>query len=156
MHTNSLWLIFIAVLGVIASGYTLHALYRVYQYSTLTRQTLATHVEWTVHSKWTGRYFLEAAYAFSFEGHRFEGATEFGDETFINRSEAEKQIQRYQNQSWTVWHSPRKFSYSSLQKKFPSKECGSAAVMLGLLCYFIFLGFYTGTLYTDGTDRPQQ
>ena len=109
-----------------------------------------------VHKTWLGRYFLEAHYEFSRESKTYQGQTDFREETYINTWAAEQQILYNKNQTWKVWYQPKKFTHSSLQKKFPAKECGSAAVLVGLLIYFIFLGFYTGPLYRDGTDHPHK
>jgi hypothetical protein len=150
MHKNALWLIFIALVGVIAIGYSLTALYRVYQYSQLTQEAETTHVKWTIKKSWGGKFYLQAHYVFLVEGTTYEGQTEFTDEYYINSWAAEQKINQFKGVKWKVGYSPKKFSHSTLQKKFPTKECYSAAILVGLFVYFIFLGLYAGTFPKNG------
>ncbi len=153
MHKNSFWLVFVALVGLIAMGYSLMTSYRLYQYSRLTQQAEITSIEWTIKKTWRGKFYLQAQYLFLVKGIAYKGQTEFTDEFYINPWAAEQKINHFKKAKGKVWHSLHPASYSTLQKKFPTKECYSAAILMGLLVYFIFLGWYAGTYNTaNNTD----
>jgi hypothetical protein len=148
MHNNILWLIVLSFVGLITLTYAFIAFYKFYQYSQLTYTIESTKVDWKIKKTWRGKYYLEGAYEFSVQGKEYYGQTEFTDEYFLNTWAAEQKIFQNKEKTWVIWFQPNKFSHSTLQKKFPTKECGSAVVLIGLLIYFIILGIYTGTVYT--------
>jgi hypothetical protein len=72
----------------------------------------------------------------------YSGASVLTDEPFRNRWGAQEAITQYAAKEWRVWFDHKDPDYSSLQKKFPLKECVSAIFLWGLLLYFLWLGFY--------------
>jgi hypothetical protein len=142
MHRNPIWLIFLAVIAAVAIGYSSFTLYKLYGYYTLTRETSPLSIQWTVKVLSDDEYAVNGAYAFLVEGKTIQGETLFKDETFMNPWAAEASVQKFSGKSWKVWYQPSNLHHSTLQKKFPLKECSSAGVLLALLLYFIWLGFY--------------
>lgn len=142
MHRNRYWLIFLAILTCIVTWYCGNTLYRIYRYSQLTQTTLAEEVHWVVIPLSGDQYILKATYSYALQEKRYLGETSFNEDIFMNQWAAEQAIPKYAYRQWNVWFNPRYFSYSTLQKKFPTKECCSAAVLFLLLLYFVGLGFY--------------
>jgi hypothetical protein len=117
MHKNTLWLVFIVLVGLIATGYSITALYRVYQYSRLTQVAETTSVEWTIKKTWGDKFYLLAQYLFVVKGTTYKGQTEFTDEYYINSWAAEQKINQFKGVKWKVWYAPQKLSHSTLPLK---------------------------------------
>ena len=118
------------------------ALFRIYRYTQLKAQAPASNVHWGTQALSGDQYLIKATYAFTVDGKTYPGESVFEDEIFMNKWAAEQTIPKYSYQTWNVWHQPDNFVHSTLQKKFPSKECYSAGAMFVLLIYFVSLGFY--------------
>lgn len=153
MHKNSIFLGLLALFAIAAVSYSLVALYKYYNYSNLTKQAVASSVNWSVKvdkKMWPFNVFLddsykiEANYAFKVEGKSFQGYTLF-KENYLNSWAAEREIEKNQKKQWTVWYEKNNENHSTLQKNFPLKECVSAGVLWVLLLYFLWLGFYVAT-----------
>lgn len=146
MHKNPYWLAFLGAIAVIVAWYCITAIYKVYQYSTLAKQVKAERIDWIVKELSDDQYIVSAKYTFAVEGKIYHGETDFKDIIYMNAWAAEQAIPQLSSQIANVWMQPGKHSHSSLQKKFPSKECYYAGAMVILLLYFIGLGFYTARI----------
>ena len=142
IHSNRYYIAFMLILALIVLGYTGTALWRWYGYIRLSQQTKAESVEWSVVERDSSSFVMNGKYQFLVNGTQFQGDTDFSDDIYLNLWSAEQAKDRYQSKSWNVWFQPSNPHYSSLQKKFPLKECLSAVVMWGLLLYFFWLGIY--------------
>jgi Protein of unknown function (DUF3592) len=142
MHKNPVWLLFLGIISVIVLWYCGVALYRYYQYITLSEASKAANIEWSVKALSDEQYVVDAHYTFLVKGERYSGDTVFRDEVFLNAWAAEQELPKFSSQAWQVWYQPSNLNHSTLQKKFPLKECISAGVLLGLFLYFLWLGFY--------------
>lgn len=142
MHKNPVWLAFLIAIALIVAWYCGVALFKLYRYNVLTAQAPAGNIQWSVKTLSDEEYIVHAHYAFAAAGKNYTGETDFIDEVFLNAWAAEQALSKYSAKTWTVWYQPGNFNHSTLQKKFPTKECWSAGVMLALMLYFIWLGFY--------------
>lgn len=142
MHKNRIWLAFLVALTVVTAGYCVKALYNLYQYAVLTEQTPAQNVHWGITPLSDDQFLVKANYEFSVGGRVYPGETDFKDVVYMNPWAAEQAMPQYSYKLWQVWYQNDKFQHSTLQKKFPAKECYSAGAMVILLLYFVWLGFY--------------
>jgi hypothetical protein len=142
IHSNRYYLAFMLILGLIVFGYTGTALWRWYGHIRLSAHVTAEKVDWSVIEKGSSSYVLDGKYHFTVNGAAYVGETIFYDDNHLNIWSAEQAVPRYAEKKWTVWYQPSDPHYSSLQKKFPLKECLSALVMWGLWIYFFWLGLY--------------
>lgn len=142
IHNNRYYLAFMLILGFVVCGYTGTALWRWYGYISLSKQAKVETVEWSIVERGSSSYVMNGKYRFDLQGTKFEGETDFSDDNYLNGWSAEQGLKNYQAKSWNVWYQPSNPHYSSLQKKFPLKECLSAVVMWGLWFYFFWLGVY--------------
>lgn len=142
MHKNRVWLGFLAAMTLITAGYCGSALYKIYRYVVLTKQTTPENLRWGVQALSDDQYLIKVNYDFQVNGSVYPGETDFTDRVYMNPWAAEQETPKYSYKKWNVWYQPRNYQHSTLQKKFPAKECYSAGAMIILLLYFIWLGFY--------------
>lgn len=153
MHPNRYWLVFLAIVAAAVCWKSGVALYRLYGYYRLTARTEGNFSDWSVVRKSEENYVLKTHYTFQAGQRTYESEYEFSDQPFLNAWGAEQAIKRGKPARGDVWYSSSNPRISSLQKNYPLKECLSAALLWGLLCYFIWLGYYVASY---GTHRPQK
>lgn len=142
MHKNVVWQAFLAIVFAVTLWHSVVALYSYYSYSQLKVQTRLTAINWEIEEESEEYYLLKAVYRFQFKGNSYPGNTAWADEPYRNRWAAEQAAKEFSEQKWKVWFNPNDPHHSSLQKKFPFKQCISAIFLWGLLLYFLWLGFY--------------
>ena len=142
MNKNFVWLGFLGIVALTTLWYSGIAAYRYYHYSTLNTSTPASTVTWTINAHSENAYTLTGSYHFEAQGKAYTGATEFSNQISINRYAAEQSSREHAAQRWKVWFNSANPEHSSLQKRFPFKECTYAIVLWGLLLYFLWLGYY--------------
>lgn len=142
MHKNIFWQFFLFIVGACTVWYSVVAWHAYYRYSHLTAYTVPSAMSWEVEEKSEEHYLLKAFYRFNFQGKSFTGTSVLTDEAYRNLWGAQKALPEYAAKEWRVWFDSHNPDYSSLQKKFPIKECLSAIFLWGLLLYFLWLGFY--------------
>lgn len=153
MNPNRYWWIFLTIVAAAVCWKSAVAIYRLYGYYRLTAQTEAHFTNWSVVPLSQESYVLKTHYRFQVGQQSYEGDYLFSDRPYLNAWGAEQEIKRGRPSRGIVWYSARNPLISSLQKTFPLKESLSAALLWGLFCYFIWLGYYV-TSY--GTNRPQK
>lgn len=142
MHSNRIWLAFLAVLMMIVVGYSAMALYRLYHYYVLSGTASASQIEWSTHRLSDDEYVVDAKYDFPVKGVAVNSESTLKDPVFRNAWAAEQAIKEYQKRAWKVYYNPGNPTDSTLQKYYPLKECISASILWGLVIYFIGLGYY--------------
>lgn len=148
MHKNPIWLIFLASVGILVMWFSGALLYKLYNYSVLTASTQTVELQWSVKEISDESYILEARYSYVVKGEKKRGAASLYDMPYWNAWAAEKAIAEFSSKPWKVWYSPSNSDYSTLQKKFPLKECISTGVLWLLFIYFTWLGFYVARYHT--------
>lgn len=148
MHKNPMWLTFLIVIGLVVLWFVGSAFWKTYTYGRLDAHVPAKKIEWSVAKLSEDFFALQAHYDFEVSNHAFSGETVFKDDLYRNTYAAEQVIPIYAKEEKEVWYDRKNPQYSSLQKKFPLKECISAAFLTGLFIYFVWLGFYVGRFRT--------
>jgi len=140
---------FILIVFCVVLWFSGKAAVRLYSYYTLTAHASLSRMDWSIREISSDHYAVEAHYEFLANEAVEKGDVSFDEPPFRNTYAAEVGIKAYEAQNWTVWYNPNHPSNSSLQKKFPYKECISAALLWVLLFYFVWLGHYYATKYTS-------
>lgn len=140
-HHNIYWFIFLLLIGLTVFIFTLKTAFQVIHFYQLSVQLPVHEIHWTIIEKDSDHFDLEAHYAFFWENNLHSGQM-LWPEAYLNRWAAEEFIERQKRKSWQVWINPNNFNDSTLQKKFPAKECLSTAILWGILLYFIGLDRY--------------
>lgn len=96
-------------------------------------------VQWAIIQKSSSQFALKAAYHFDHQGKAIEGESLFSKPYYLNQLSAEKQIQEFSKQKWTVWYDPGSPAVSSLEKKFPAKKILYSLMTLGIFFYFYYI-----------------
>lgn len=142
MHSNLFYRAFLLMIFLVALWYTVIAAYRYHSYFKLTDQVRVNSIEWDVKEVADDEFYLEARYTFVVKDRSFSGKTSWPTEFYRNRWAAEKDQPYFTKQYRVVWYDQNNPDHSSLQKKFPFKECISAIFLWALLLYFLWLGYY--------------
>lgn len=133
--------IFIGLLLILTLGYTYYSGSKWIRYATLTHRVPVTTVYWSMHSFDHDTFAAQADYEFRFNHILYKGRTLWDHgERYRNPWALEGPLETLSNQKWKVWFDPANPNHSSLQKKFPVKECVSTAILWLLMSYFIVLG----------------
>lgn len=142
MHSNLLFRAFLICVFLITIWYTITAIYRYHNYSSLSGQTRPLSMQFSVKEVAEDEFYLEASYTFQANGRSFTGKSDWPRMPYLNRWAAEKDEPYIEKTHQTVWFDPQNPKNSSLQNNFPFKECISAIFLWGLFLYFVWLGFY--------------
>jgi hypothetical protein len=145
MHKNILWKAFLAAIFVTTLWYTIVAVYRYNDYSSLQTQAPVTEIQWQTIEDSSESFSLQAHYRYEFNGKSFTGSSPW-KEVYRNSWAAEQDIKEFSKVKWKVWIDPNHPDHSSLQKYFPFKECISSALLWGIFLYFLSLGFYVAKI----------
>lgn len=142
MHKNRLWLIFLSIVAAVTLWYAAVAFYKVHQYCSLTQVTSARTEQWSVKEIGRDEFAPYVHYSFMVNSVRYFGESLVFAPYFRNAWAVEEEIPKLAEKEWLVWYNPSNPYYSTLQKKFPVKECIFAGVLFTLLLYFVGLGYY--------------
>jgi Protein of unknown function (DUF3592) len=153
MLSKRFWTIFLTVLGLVALWYGSVMLYRVFEWNRLRAQPVLTKVLWTVQEQSSERFVLKADYSFEVDGKVYSGTHLFKDSPYRNAWGAEHALIAYQNQSWHAWFDPSNPTHSSLEKRFPLKDCVYAITLLGIFLYFLFLSRWIEAKYPSRSKK---
>jgi hypothetical protein len=142
MHLNGPWKILLIALTLVVVWFATIAFYQLYQYLRLSYYTKPSQIEWSVKEITDELFHAEAHYEYSVNGKNYSGTTDFDNVAFRNGFAVEKALPEYKKKNWLVWYDSSNIEYSTLQKKFPIKECLSAILLVALLIYFYGLAYY--------------
>ena len=146
MHKNSAWLCFLAFIFVITFTYTGKTLIQSYHYLQLSSETEASATAWSIHKEADDEFIPLAKYTFQVRDNFYDGETLLIEETTNNPWAAEESLKPLAAKKHHVWYSPKDPAISSLQKKFPLKECIYAGILWAISIYFFWLGVYVAKL----------
>lgn len=117
------------------------AMFYQFKYHQLDANASATITKWSVHPISEEQYQIIAVYHFPYKTDVIDGETAFTPYV-RNPYTAEQYIKENSHLKWTVWYNSANPHQSSLQKRFPVKECLYAATLWGIFIYFVWLGNY--------------
>lgn len=143
MHKNAVWIGFLLIVVVIALWFVVKASYGVIAYTRLSTQVEIEVHKWSVEQKKTDQFAVLAHYSFEYEDKEYVGAMTTGS-FYPNPWAANRAIEKFSEQRWSVWINPKHPNKAVFQKKFPYKSAFSAVILLGLSIYFFILGTYMG------------
>lgn len=145
MHNNFYWYVLIAIIALSVFWFVGKFSYAYYKYAALNAKAPVETIEWSVEGLTDEKYVLKGRYTFKIHGESQTGETTLFDRHYWNSKAAASAIPEYSSKNWTVWYQAHNPSHSSLQKYFPLKELLYTFILIGLLAYFIWLGFYAST-----------
>jgi len=90
----------------------------------------------------SGKFSINVNYQFEWKGQTIHGVYDFPKPIYQNPYIAGDHISEWKEKSWTIWFNPKKPTFASLQKKFPTKKAINLALSLAVLLYFVFLKGY--------------
>lgn len=143
MHKNPVWLGFLALVFASFLWYSGNACYHLYQYYSLKETAKATDLKWFVEEITSDDFRVGATYSFAVNNESYTGETLFSDHRFRNPLSADDELKIKATHEFVVFYDPQNLGHSSLEKKFPLKDCASAAALFLLLLYLFGLGIYT-------------
>lgn len=139
---DRLMMVLVVVLGLCALWFSGSSLWKATQYLRLSSSISPQAISWSVEEKSDERYLLHGNYTFMVNGKQFHGEDTLQSPFFLNPWATEQAIKNKSFDQPLVWYSAGNPHYSSLQKKFPLKECLSALILWGLVMYFYGLDYY--------------
>jgi len=122
--------------GLIALYFIAEVLSSGYQYVRLNERTRAQNVVWEVQMRSVSHYVLAAHYTYHVDGQEFTGMTRFKTPFYFNYYAAEREMRARQAEKFIAWYQKKHPTFSSLQKKFPKKECIYALLTCSVFVYF--------------------
>lgn len=143
---NPVWLSLLGLNFAAILWFGIPLSFHLYDYYALTETTKPSDLKWFVEKQGSEDFRVGANYSYLVNTISYEGETIFNDMTFRNPSSADDQLKLKASQTHLVFYDPQNVNHSSLQKKFPTKECVSTAVLFLILLYFVLLGIYTSSL----------
>ncbi len=144
MHKNPAWLAFLAVVGLCTLWYTVTAVLAVQQYLAESATAMATERHWTIEEVDSDFFLPHLSYHYHVGNAVYNGKTTLPRPAARNAEGAQDLIRSLEKEPWTVWYDPSHPERSSLQKSLPIKECLSAATLLGVFVYLVWLGLSIG------------
>ena len=145
MHNNFLWKGFLAAIFLATLWFTIVATYRYQNYKSLQIQVPVTEIKWNIVEESSETFTIHANYRYEYNDKFFIASSPLSD-IYRNSWAAEQEIKEFSQIKWKTWIDPQHPDHSSLQKKFPFKECISSIILWGIFLYFLFVGFYVAKL----------
>jgi len=136
------WLVLFLVSGSIALWFSGKALQDLWTYFRVGPSVAAKVVGWGVQEISSSEFGIEAAYEYQVNERTYSAKTVFKQPVYLNSYSAEKDLYKWEEQTWRAWYDPKSPSFSTLQKLFPFKTCIQAGVTLGILFYFAFVNVF--------------
>lgn len=136
------FILFLTVISIIALWFSCRAFLGIYRYFVLNSETLSSQVEWSVKELSDEKYVLHGKYVYLVNGESYTSETTLSHFPYRNHGAAERVIPEYAAKQWSIWYSPHNPAFSTLEKKFPIKECVSSVLLWSIMIYFICLKNY--------------
>ncbi len=147
MHKNKVWLSFLILVILITLGNIGLATYRYLNYSHLQSQAPLLNYTTEIEEVAETYFYVIVDYAFQVNGKIYPGRSYSNERHFLNRWAADEEVKEITAHPPKVWFDRQNPAHSSLIKKFPTRDVGSSLALLGLLVYFLWIGFRVGRTY---------
>jgi hypothetical protein len=144
MHKNKVWLGFLILVILVTLGNMGLATYRYLSYSRLQSQAPLLNFTTKIEEQGETYFYVNVDYTYQVNGKTYSGQSNSNERHFLNRWVAEEEIKALTAKPPKVWFDPHNPNYSSLIKKFPTRDIGSALALVGLLVYFFWIGLRVG------------
>ena len=144
MHKNKVWLSFLILVIFATFANVGLATYRFLNYQHLKAQAPLQNFTTEIEEISETYFYVKVNYVFLVNGKAYDGQSYTNDRHLLNRWAAEEEDKMVSIHPPRVWYDPQNPDYSSLIKKFPLRDVGTALALVGLLVYFFWLGYYVG------------
>lgn len=145
MNRNRIGLIFLIIVGALATWFIIKAGYDLYTYSRLSERVPVTVEKWSIEELKSDQFVVLAHYSFEYQGKNHVGKGGVG--TYPNPWAAQEAQKQFSQKKWSVWLDPKHPELAVMQKYFPFKRTLSALILAGLLIYFLTLNKYIQSKY---------
>ncbi|MCB1135221.1 MAG: DUF3592 domain-containing protein [Chlamydiia bacterium] len=142
MHKNPVWLSLLGAVVLITLYYVLSCGGEVLHYHRQSVTSTATVEAWRVVQGPWDRYYVEVAFRIPEAPSPIR--ERWTDYPFRNEWAAQEAIAAWKTQSFTAYYSPKAPAQATLQHRFPWKPLLYCSLLLGILFYFLGLGYYVG------------
>jgi hypothetical protein len=142
MHRNPLFLAFLVLLALGTAWYVGVTGIKLMTYYTYSEEVGVSLDNVWVENPKASSYYLQATYNFTANDQEYTGGDKLGLRIFRNKWSAEKAMNSLPQGKWLAWHKKGNPSDSLLNRIFPLKRCVSSLVLIALLGYFVWLGYY--------------
>jgi len=139
--------LFIALIILGVSSYTVYTLIKVWDYTRLSHHAQVQNIQWSITSLSDNSFVLLADYSFRLKGGSYQGKTRWQEE-YLNQWAAEEAVTRLEKTALSVWYDPSSPERSSLQKLFPLKSSLYTALLWALGIYFLGLAYYVNRRFS--------
>lgn len=144
MHKNRAWLAFLTFMLFSALYFCGIALWDLAIYRQQTHMAKPLSLRFNYQEVGKEMYAPLVEYTFNEAGKIYEREESLRAPLARNEFAAQDMLEELKTKQWQIWYSPQAPNRATLQKHFPLKECLTAIALLGLLFYFLSLGFYVG------------
>lgn len=149
MHKNPIWLGLLSAVLLAAVWFVGKASWQYYRYTSLSEKTRPRQVVLSVKEKSKNYFYPKARYSFEVKGKKYQGVQGLPNLKYFRKKFLEKDLPKItEEEDWFVWYSPKNPGWSSLERAFPYKDIFYAFIMIGLVCYFFWLGKFAGKVRT--------
>lgn len=142
MHPNRIWKGFLFIVTASSLFYGLWTAHLYFEYRRYNRSTILLTIEWSVQERGENDYRVQGSYTFKTNEKLFQAQDTLREPVFLNTWAAHDFIKTLNEHPPRVWFSGDSPDHSTLQKKFPLKECISTVVLAGIVIYLFGLGYY--------------
>jgi len=143
MNNNHLWWAFLAFIALPTVYFTWVCVHSLQDYYAHTDMAQPIHIDWNYEQIGRGGTYAPVAhYTFQAQGKVIAGDTALSEPLFRDAWVADDVLNRLRSRSWKVWYQTSHPEHSTLDRRFPWKECFTAVALLGLFFYFLVLGQY--------------
>ena len=141
MRRNPALIAILLIIAAAALWFSGKAVYYQFKYHQLDASAPATITKWSVNPISEDQFQIVATYHFPVGNNVVDGETAFKP-YLRNPYTAEQYVKENSRLHWKAWYNSANSHDSTLQKKFPLKECLYAAILWGIFIYFVWLGNY--------------
>lgn len=142
MHKNQIWLAFLATVALAAIWFTANLAFVSWNYYNLKESTNADSIEYSIERISSEKYLLKGDYTYTHDGKNYSSSSILSEPVWRNSWSAKEALEYFPKKEKSLWFDPKNPHESALEKKFPYKEGIYAALVWGILIYFIWLGYY--------------
>lgn len=142
MHNNWFYLLILSALTVVVVIFGLDAGKKLIAYTSMREVGEAKEIKYSLLQESEESYKLQASYTFTEEGKEYCGYQLFDTPRFLNKWAGEQAIAKMEGEKQRLYFSPKNPRDNALKRSFPMKSILYSVLLLGLWCYFLWLGFY--------------
>lgn len=142
MHSNKVWLTFLALISLVVIWFCFGAVSKLTYYYSLDTKISVNTIEWSIEEVDEDDYLLKADYTYTFEGNNFNKSLTLSHPVYPNSYAADYAKKEKERMQWSAYFSKKRPKASTLFRTFPMKSTLSALALLALWLYFVWLGIY--------------